>query len=134
MQNRFNFRVWSVEQKKMYRWFDCIKMGPNFIYGMFLDHRMLGKGSWCIQQSTGLKDNDGKLAYFDDLIKLDNGLIAIIKQITDLNSIDYGRIVAIPICSLNKKYQTHYMPTVIFESEIIGNIYENPELLEEKQC
>ena len=67
MQDRFKFRVWSYEQKKMYNWSDCIKI-TNFIYGMFVDNRMLGRGSWNIEQCTGLKDKNGKLIYEGDIL------------------------------------------------------------------
>ncbi len=135
MQDRLKCKVWSVEQKKMYSWSDCIKIGPNFIYGMFLDHRMLGKGIWLVRQCTGLKDKNGKQVYFDDLVRLPDGVIGKVAQIRDIDNIDYGRVVILPVANiLNKVYQRVYVPTMIKYSEIIGNVYENPELLEEKQC
>ena len=81
-------------------------------------------------QCTGLKDKKGELVYFNDFIKLDDGIVCIVKQIEDINDIEYGRVVAIPVFCLNQKYQTQYIPTVIAEGEKVGNLYENPELLE----
>ena len=83
-----------------------------------------------VGQCTGLKDKKGELVYFNDFIKLDDGIVCIIKQIEDINDIEYGRVVAIPVFCLGKKYQTRYIPTVIAEGEKVGNLYENPKLLE----
>lgn len=132
MGNRLKYRVWSTKQKKMYDWSDCIKKGPNFIYGMFIDHRMLGKGCWCIQQCTGLRDKNGKLVYFDDLVKNKWGQIC--KVIMQTDKQNYGRVVLQNIKYLNDEAHKNniFIPAAINESVIIGNIYENPELLEEK--
>lgn len=46
----------------------------------------------------------------------------------------YGKVIAIPVFCFNKKYQTRYIPTVISESEKVGNLYENPELLEQTKA
>ena len=134
MGNRLKYRVWSTEQKKMYDWSDCIKKGPNFIYGMFIDHRMLGKGCWCIQQCTGLRDKNGKLVYFDDLVKNKWGQIC--KVIMQTDKQNYGRVVLQNIKYLNDEAHKNniFIPAAINESVIIGNIYENPELLEENNA
>ena len=87
-----------------------------------------------VGQCTGLKDKNGELVYFDDFIKLDDGIICIVKQIDDINDIEYGKVIAIPVFCFNKKYQTRYIPTVISESEKVGNLYENPELLEQTKA
>lgn len=125
MQDRFKCKVWSVEQKKMYSWSDCIKMGPNFIYGMFLDHRMLGKGIWLVRQCTGLKDKNGKLIYEGDIIKLYGKNY---KVIFEKHAAYFGLFI-----SKKETYRLNDIHTQTSEIEIIGNIYENPELLEEKQ-
>lgn len=134
MGNRLKYRVWSTEQKKMYDWYDCTKKGPNFIYGMFIDHRMLGKGCWCIQQCTGLRDKNGKLVYFDDLVKNKWGQIC--KVIMQTDKQNYGRVILQNVKYLNDEAHKNniFIPAAINESVIIGNIYENPELLEENNA
>lgn len=42
---------------------------------------------------------------------------------------NYQNVNAIYEC-LGKKYQTRYISTVIAEGEKVGNLYENPKLLE----
>ena len=118
MGNRLKYRLWSTEQKKMYDWYDCTKKGPNFIYGMFIDHRMLGKGCWCIQQCTGRKDKNGKLIFEEDFVieKLDG--------FKDCKKVVYWIGETMTGFNLNSAG----------EYEVIGNIYENPELLEENNA
>ena len=89
--------------------------------------------SLIVTKCTGLKDRNGNLAYINDLICFDDGLIGVIKQIDDVNSIEYGRIIVIPIFCIKSKHKAQYAPTVIIDSEIIGNIYENEGLLENEK-
>lgn len=123
MQDRFKCKVWSVEQKKMYSWSDCIKMGSNFIYGMFLDHRMLGKGIWLVRQCTGLKDKNGKLIYEGDLLQDNKGQIGKVFWNSSTGSFAVNWLMK------DGSYETD---NCFGYGEIIGNIYENPELLEVK--
>ena len=82
-----------------------------------------------ILQCTGLKDKNGKLIYEKDIIRFyfDNDeIIAVIEWDNDechfyLNTTDY----------VNDKYVTDYEIVKQEEYEIIGNIYHNPELLED---
>ena len=80
-------------------------------------------------QCTGLKDKNGKLIYEKDIIRFyfDNDeIIAVVEWDNDecrfyLNTTDYFK----------DKYVTDYEIVKQEEYEVIGNIYENPELLEE---
>lgn len=130
MQDRFRLKFWDNTDKELGE-----VINIDFDNG-FVDFKTKdGITSTQIKcgeliQSTGLKDKKGELVYFNDFIKLDDGIVCIIKQIEDINDIEYGRVVAIPVFCLGKKYQTQYIPTVIAEGEKVGNFYENPELLE----
>lgn len=83
-------------------------------------------------QCTGLCDKNGKLVYFDDLVKNKWGQIC--KVIMQTDKQNYGRVVLQNIKYLNDEAHKNniFIPAAINESVIIGNIYENPELLEEK--
>lgn len=83
-------------------------------------------------QCTGLRDKNGKLVYFDDLVKNKWGQIC--KVIMQTDKQNYGRVVLQNIKYLNDEAHKNniFIPAAINESVIIGNIYENPELLEEK--
>lgn len=142
MQDRFRVRVWNKKEKEMIYNAEFAYDGMNYnLEGELIGPNRndghicclaeyLNDSNYESMQCTGLKDKNGKLVYIDDLIRLDDGLIGIVKQVEDVKSIDYGRIIVHLTCSLNKKYPTYYIPTVIAESEIIGNVYTNPELLE----
>lgn len=89
-----------------------------------------------LMQSTGLKDKNGKEIFEGDIVRTtrflgradeiggfyeyDKEFIGIVKQLEGSWVIDTGSDA---VC----------LWTEIEENEIIGNIYENPELLEEKE-
>ena len=127
MNDRFKFRVWSYEQKRMINSWDYSSK-RDFLYGALIDHRFFGNGLFITMQSTGMKDKNGKLIYGKDIIRFyfDNDeIIAVIEWDNDvcrfyLNTTDYFK----------DKYVTDYEIVKQEEYEIIGNIYENKELLE----
>lgn len=133
MIDRFRFKFWDKTCKNIvYPSEDLIYKTENSrldISGMLCSERFIPL------QCTGLKDKNDKLVYFDDLVRLPDGVIGKVAQIRDIDNNDYGRVVILPVANiLNKVYHRFYVPTMIKYSEIIGNIYENPKLLEEKQC
>lgn len=145
MNNRFKFRVWSDKQKKMYYWSDIIKM-TNFGYALFVDNRVLGEGLWFKQQSTGLKDKNGKLIYEGDIIKINTWLDKIVsddfkyRYETEKGFALYeiyfnqekARFEAMCIkYTKEKPYRCFLFDYVPTNHEVIGNIYENKELLNE---
>lgn len=117
MEDRFKFRVWSEKQKKMYFWSDIIKM-TNFGYALFIDNRALGEGLWFKQQSTGLKDKNGKLIYEGDVVERE-----------DIQGKKRG-VVVFDKEALQFRATNMSLYSLIHRAEVIGNIYENPELLE----
>lgn len=133
MQDRFRLKFWDNTDKELGEVIN-IDFDNGFVDfktkdGITSTQIKCGE----ILQCTGLKDKKGELVYFNDFIKLDDGIVCIVKQIEDINDIEYGRVVAIPVFCLGKKYQTQYIPTVIAEGEKVGNFYENPELLESEE-
>ena len=73
-----------------------------------------------IMQFTGLKDKNGKEIYEGDLLKLDN-LLMTIEWIPEWSR--FMGVVDEIRCPLEE--------ASLLKCEIIGNIYENPELLKE---
>lgn len=129
MNDRFKFRVWFAPNWQK----------PEMIYEAehTYDNRCRNKGSFyhesfgeilededCIlMQSTGLKDKNGKLIYEGDIVKIN----------------DYGKPIEVRFYCLGFElyrspdnlvgyHNDKYFPESI---EVIGNIYENAELLEE---
>jgi hypothetical protein len=108
------FRAWFTEQNKMFSWEDLInKIGVSRTVFVETDN-------WKPMQYTGLKDKNGREVYEGDII---DGLFH-----------DYEgpfEIIYFNGCS-SVKAVDDYFPCLgegYRGVEVIGNIYENPELL-----
>ena len=78
----------------------------------------------CIMQSTGLKDKNGKEVFVGDIIKCTRGCLHEVYIEKEYGGTYFGGMPAIYLKDLREGYAwTEH-------EEIIGNIYENPELLE----
>ncbi len=76
-----------------------------------------------IGQFTGLQDKNGKDIYEGDIIRFVKGLVKESGRWVDdaeIYAVEYDGAVFYPLCNLSK---------VTDSIEIIGNIYDNPELL-----
>lgn len=119
MQDRLKYRFWHKPTKKM---LDCYGFNKDFVFGDTLD----GVGTTynpakfedCIlMQCTGLKDKNGKLIYEGDIVNY-----SCLPGYSDIYACTFNRggfLIGGLLIS-----NTH------LKSEVIGNIYENPELLE----
>ena len=80
-----------------------------------------------IMQYTGLKDKNGKEIYEGDIIRHDWGLNKITFE-------DYS-FTAEHIISFDGEFNCNlYLSEIGSDCEVIGNIYENPELIEKAQA
>lgn len=114
MQDRFKFRFWNTKIKCMYEDSGLTSLGVNGSIKSAL------KNNYVIMQCTGLKDKNDKLIYEGDIVKDRNNFILRItcRQAKGAFYLENDRIAG-AISEL--KCSTDTM-------EIIGNIYENPEL------
>lgn len=132
MQDRFKFRVvYYNDVEKKYFIFEPDLISADGTARAYA-HGESGADEYydtlTLNQCTGLKDKNGKLIYENDIVKFyfDNDeIIAILIWDNDesrfyLNTTDYFK----------DKYVTDYEITKQEKYEVIGNIYENPELLE----
>lgn len=77
-----------------------------------------------IMQSTGLKDKNGKEIFEGDILGTKDGLLN--------GVIEYRSDLGMWTNSLIRYNNFERLCNVATSREIIGNIYENPELLEDK--
>jgi len=129
------FRIWIEEFKKMIypgssEWPDIYLHGNGKLYELNDHHiemrKVLGR---IALEFTGLKDKNGKEIYEGDIVMGDEYILGIIKYEDNVKCMDAGRFMI-----RNKDgYSIEDEPDTLEESdkelEVIGNIYENPELL-----
>ena len=146
MNREIKFRAWDKKKKRMIlpsgafgnqqHW--SIESGNTQHWGMFQVGKKHGRicgsadNSGILMQYTGLKDKNGVEIYEGDIVKLDDVFDAVAKIVFLQGSF---------MCEwLNDDCYSEEMSRVIWTRrpytgeadtfEVIGNIYENPELLE----
>ena len=107
-----NFRFWDTQFKVMVNWEDIKENWLMECFETQLCHVAM--------QYTGLKDKNGKEIYEGDIIKSQEFYPSVVKY-----DDDYAQFEAGGVNFLDASNHT-------LEWEVIGNIYENPDLLEEK--
>ena len=128
MNDRFNIRYFNKNTKE----FEYLKIGAvNF--NLFTDWTVYEQGQFC----TGLKDKNGTLIYEGDIIKF--GEFYDDKWHSwDIGKVYWGGKFDYPAFEIQSKatdFDTSNGLSYIFGEglsiEVIGNLYQNPELLQE---
>ncbi|BAR81199.1 uncharacterized protein KNN_00322 [Bacillus thuringiensis serovar tolworthi] len=123
---RYQFRVWNVMGKKMLGWGEIFDLPAWEIFPGTPEQRAFN-----VMQYTGLKDKNGKEIYEGDVLDLSLGDDSVLRceviyeapsfcrKWYNANTIHLRQREIEPMA-----WNTH----IVYE--VIGNIYENPELLE----
>ena len=120
------YRVWLTDLDQMLRVkalvFETDK--TRCVCGYSFDFYLEDENA-TIMQSTGLKDKNGKEVFVGDIIKCTRGCLHEVYIEKEYGGTYIGGMPAIYLKGLREGYAWTE------DEEIIGNIYENPELLEE---
>lgn len=117
MENRFKFRCWDIENKKMMHniqdLYDCPKTGFGCI-GDIIDRPT----QYIVMQSIGLTDKNVKLIFEKDIVKYYNNLYIIeFDELTCCYWLEPVKKTTISVREQLTKF-------VASKCELIGNIYE----------
>lgn len=136
------FRAWGVERypglkqpaSKMHRNVSVVTTYPEGITFILTNFSMWGDDEYSgsiiddaiLMQSTGLKDKNGKEVFVGDIVKCTRGCSHEVYLEKEYGGTFIGGMPAVYLKGLREGYAwTEH-------EEIIGNIYENPELLEDE--
>ena len=128
MKREIKFRAWDEQYKQFWKVF--------FIHSMFgsVNYMDMSK-DWIPNQFTGLKDKNGKEIYEGDIMKITLEGLGFWKKQKDLERIgeviyneDYAGFIVEWEYSKNQHHESLNCD-IACTGEVIGNIYENPELL-----
>lgn len=129
------FRAWDKKAKKFIPtrnivWNDNGLVGINMGFSR-KEKRFIGNIK--IMQYTGLKDKNGKDIYEGDLIKDDEGEIEEVKP-PEIFECDAFKVYGYKFCSghfIDARGEKTLERFYSHQPEIIGNIYENPDLIKD---
>ncbi len=116
------FRAWNRKRKKFIK---------NLIVRFFPDGNIEIKQyksgnvitKFILMQFTGLKDKNGKEIYEGDFLLTTKGMKPFLVKDIRMDTLTIARMIK------ERQDKPNYFTPI----EVIGNIYENPELLEEKK-
>ncbi|NLS38678.1 DNA-packaging protein [Fructobacillus tropaeoli] len=120
MMREIKFRAWHKPFKKT-------KFGSEFVYGAkAFDFWNMSPDDYTLEQFTGLHDKNGKEVYEGDIVNCSEGCPHKIIWVQEHGGMFIGGMPGWYLSGLKDGYAWGE------DEEVIGNIHENPELLEVK--
>ena len=123
----FKFRVWDKERECYLDGTELAGIAPDGKYILYIEEEEISKleveGGYILEQYTGIKDKNGKEIYEGDIVEYDWYIISDKTAYRTKEQVTFDDMGArlgndrIRNCS---------------NVEVIGNIHENPNLLEKK--
>ena len=118
------FRVWDIERECYLDKTELAGITQDGKYILYIEEEEISKleieGDYIVEQYTGLKDKNGKEIYEGDIMIFDACLYKVVWN-EEYAGFDYETIGEWGVTSTN----------VFNDGAVIGNIHENPDLLEE---
>ena len=133
MNRKLKFRCWNKKKKKWMFGYELPNLGGFSLFGEVTMMGGLNEVSInelddiIVMQFTGLKDKNGKEIYEGDILYSESWNTNS-KNINKYHIVEWGRCGWIAR-GYNGQIEVEPTLTVKSDFEIIGNIYENPELL-----
>ena len=118
MNDRFKFRAWDKEKDIL--WYDIENCYDDWDCQNFYDYVV--KDRYVIEQSTGLRDKNGKLIYEGDWLKTKGGYYCYVVWFDG-----FWWVKSLPSEAMDLEHSEFYK-----ECEVVGNIHENADLLGEE--
>ena len=120
MNREIKFRAWNPNWDEMvYSTLETVFDKREFYsFGFEVGFSHYPKEGWIIAQYTGLKDKNGKEIYEGDVIKAESRLWQADFKDGCFVGVDFKNVAWDELVNIGYG-----------ETEVIGNIYENPELL-----
>ena len=112
---------------------DWITLGASANGGWFALHNKYAVKAETVGQFSGLTDKNGKKIFEGDIVHILGN-----QQVEDWKNVDYNALIAFidgGFCAIDGTIEEHgfrryALARMDFDMEIIGNIHDNPELLE----
>ena len=130
MTNRFKFRAWNKLRDEMIH--PCVGFWGEFIMFNLEDNQsncLLDEDQLVLMQCTGLKDNNDALIYEGDIVLVLDWTSAEKNTIKTKVIFEKGCFWLEDRYDSKITFQQIYTSCMMRDIKVIGNIYENPELI-----
>ncbi|PQG44630.1 hypothetical protein CUS80_10105 [Enterococcus faecium] len=100
--------------------------------GRLITHAEMAPDKYVLMQSTGLKDKNGVEIFEGDVVlfSVSDGFDHLVDEKAIVQSSECHSGLICKLVDLDLEYRIYYDPVFHTDYEVIGNIYENKELLE----